>query len=40
MGQLVKADYVEISGSGRQVADRHVCDQEDREGISAWTERL
>ncbi|CAK6960953.1 Hypothetical predicted protein [Scomber scombrus] len=25
--QLLKADCVKISGSGRQVADRHVCDQ-------------
>lgn len=38
--QLQKADCVEISGSGRQVADRHVCDQGEREGISTRTERL
>lgn len=38
--QLLRADCAEISGSGRQVADRHACDQGERGGISAWTERL
>lgn len=38
--QLLKADCEEISGSGKQVANRHVCDQGEREGIGDCTERL